>query len=218
VTAAPPRAPEAPARKDARRAPGRSARPGDDAMDPAQAPTPPSLATSALRSELWRKPSAAGDERSALRAERARLEDLAADIGRAREQLRQDTSRLEAMLQGRKRPGGETQPPGAPPATQTEMPIGDPLQPQAAPAPAGPPPRGQVDTVSKAMKGMKPEQAAAILSRLERGLGAEILRRMPAADAGAVMAQLKPEIAADLATEIATRPPRGDAKKPGDKK
>ena len=214
-----PRASESP-RKESRRSSSREpratvVRPGDDAVDPSLAVTPPSLATSALRAELWRKPAAGPvDERTAARSERARLEELVADIARAREQLRQDTARLEATLQGRRRPAGE-QPAGAP----VEMGTGEPLQ-QQPPAPlAAGPTRGQVDVVSKAMKGMKPEQAAAILARLDRGLAAEIVRRMPAADAGAVLAQLKPEIAADLATEIATRPPRGDSsKKPEEKR
>jgi flagellar motility protein MotE (MotC chaperone) len=65
----------------------------------------------------------------------------------------------------------------------------------------------QIDSVSKAMKGMKPEQAAAMVARLDRGLAAEILRRMKAIDAGAILGLLKPEQAADLATEIAIRKP-----------
>ena len=63
--------------------------------------------------------------------------------------------------------------------------------------------REQLDSVSKAMKGMKPEQAAALLGRLDRGLAAEILRRMKSTDAGGILGLLKPDLAADLATEIA---------------
>ena len=57
------------------------------------------------------------------------------------------------------------------------------------------------------MKGMKPEQAAALVGRLDRGLAAEILRRMKSIDAGAILGLLKPDLAAELATEIATRKP-----------
>ena len=71
----------------------------------------------------------------------------------------------------------------------------------------------QIDTVSKAMKGMKPEQASAVVARLDRRLAAEVLRRMRPADAGAVMGLLKPELAAELATEIATRKPLVSSKK-----
>ncbi len=66
-------------------------------------------------------------------------------------------------------------------------------------------PTEQIDSVSKAMKGMKPEQAAAVVARLDRGLAAEIMRRMKSSDAGAILGLLKPELAAELATQIATR-------------
>ena len=61
--------------------------------------------------------------------------------------------------------------------------------------------------MSKTLKGMKPEQAAALVSLLEHHLAAEVLHRMRPADAGALMGYLKPEVAAALATEIATRKP-----------
>ena len=76
----------------------------------------------------------------------------------------------------------------------------------------------QIDSVSKAMKGMKPEQAAALVGRLDRGLAAEILRRMKATDAGAILGLLKPDLAAELATEIATRKPMYAREKKGSSK
>jgi hypothetical protein len=152
---------------------------------------PPSLTGSALRQEL--KQNAGEEKGGAPLSERAKLEQMAAEIAKAREALRQDTARLEAMLRG----GGDGR-----------MPIGDPMNPVASPG--GPAAskeamKEQILTVSKAMKGMKPEQAAAIISRLDRVLASEILRRMKPADAGAVMASVKPELAAELATAIATR-------------
>ena len=90
------------------------------------------------------------------------------------------------------------------------MPVGDGVEAPAAPISTKDVSKEQIDLVSKAMKGMKPEQAAAIIARLDRTLGSEVLRRMRPADAGLVMAQLKPEVAADLATIIATRKPLGD--------
>jgi hypothetical protein len=160
------------------------------------APPPPALSGSALRQELRQS---GGEERGGAAAvsERARLEQLASEITRAREALKQDTARLESMLRGGA--GGEMR-----------MPIGDPTE----PVPAGTPPgaaaskeamREQITTVSKAMQGMKPEQAAAIIARIDRVLASEILRRMKPADAGAVMAAIKPEVAAELATAIAMR-------------
>jgi flagellar motility protein MotE (MotC chaperone) len=158
-------------------------------------PTPPSLTGTAMRQEMKQSTSEAAVP--APVSERARLEALAADITKAREALKQDTARLETML----RSGGAGEP--------ARMPLGDQMG-----APPVPPPgeaasreamKEQILTVSKAMKGMKPEQAAAIIARLDRVLASEILRRMKAADAGAVMASIKPELAADLATTIATR-------------
>jgi flagellar motility protein MotE (MotC chaperone) len=153
------------------------------------------LAATALRQELG---IARQQEKESPGGERARLDQLAADIARAREALRQETVRLQTIMQ---RSGGVL------PATEGgALPIGDPLQPVLA---AAPPTliKDQVDSVAKAIKEMKPEQAAAILARIDRSLAVEILRRMRPADAGAVLGQLKPELAADLATELATRRP-----------
>jgi flagellar motility protein MotE (MotC chaperone) len=177
---------EKPAGKPEKRAAGKSARNGS-------APPPPSITGSALRQEI--KQNGGEDRGAAPLSERARLEQLAADINRAREALKQDTARLETML---KNGGGG----------DLRMPLGDPTEPVASPG--GPAAskeamKEQILTVSKAMKGMKPEQAAAIISRLDRVLASEILRRMKPADAGAVMASIKPELAAELATAIATR-------------
>jgi flagellar motility protein MotE (MotC chaperone) len=153
--------------------------------------TPPSLTTNALRGEMRQ---GAGGGEGAQTSERARLEQLATDINRARDALRADTAKLEQMLKGRPEGGGA-------------MPVGDPVAEGGGGAPLAEKDlqKEQLDAVSKALKGMKPEQAAAIVARMDRLLAAELLRRMKPADAGAVMGQLKPEVAADLATVIATR-------------
>jgi flagellar motility protein MotE (MotC chaperone) len=166
-------------------------------------PIPPSLSSTALRQEM-----AAGRGPGGAPSEREKMEALSADLARARAALQAETARLEALL---KKPGGAA---GAEaPAGEAPMPVGDPLaatRPAASPAAAN-----QVDVVSKALKGMKPEQAAAIIGHLNRGLAADVLQKMRPADAGVILGFLKPELGAALATEIANRePPRG---KPGDK-
>jgi flagellar motility protein MotE (MotC chaperone) len=187
---------EKPAGKPEKRS---AAKPGRGTVAP-----PPSLTGSALRQEIKQN---GGEERGAAPlSERARLEQLASEITRAREALKQDTARLESMLKN----GGDGR-----------MPYGDPTEPVASPG--GPAAskeamKEQILTVSKAMKGMKPEQAAAIISRLDRVLASEILRRMKPADAGAVMASIKPELAAELATAIATRKSMVDADPKGVRK
>jgi flagellar motility protein MotE (MotC chaperone) len=154
----------------------------------------PTLTATALKSEL-RQSLAKPGEATAPVSDRARLEQLASEIASAREALRQETARLEALI---KQVGayGELR----------SSPENDPAA-VAAAAAAREASREQLDSVSKTLKGMKPEQAAAVVSLLEHRLAAEVIRRMRPADAGALMGYLKPELAAALATEIATRKP-----------
>jgi flagellar motility protein MotE (MotC chaperone) len=156
----------------------------------------PTLTTTALRSELHQSLTGQ-NEAVGPGSERATLEQLVSEIAHAREALRQETARLEALIKQAGPPDGGA---GSPPSESS--PAAD-----AAAAAAKDMAREQLVSVSKALKGMKPEQAAAVLSLLDRRLAAQVLRSMRPADAGAVMGFLKPEQAADLATEIATRKP-----------
>jgi flagellar motility protein MotE (MotC chaperone) len=63
--------------------------------------------------------------------------------------------------------------------------------------------------LAKTLKGMKPDQAASLLARLERPLAVEILRRMRPADAGVVLEKMKAETAAELFTAMAATPADG---------
>jgi hypothetical protein len=153
---------------------------------------PPGLTLAALHSQLSKTQGAQATEPGAPTGDPVTGGTLA-DIERAREALRQETARLEALLKATGNCGGGV-----------GMPIGD------SPAAVSPmalreAPTEQIDSVSKAMKGMKPEQAAALVARLDRGLAAEIMRRMKPADAGSILGLVKPELAAELATQIATR-------------
>jgi flagellar motility protein MotE (MotC chaperone) len=161
---------------------------------------PPVMSLSSLQQEL-NKDARKSNPKSispGTGSERERLEQLSADIEKAREALRQETARLEAMLKASGSCGGNM-----------GMLMGDPLSPSATVSAASirEAPNEQIDAVSKALKGMKPEQAAAVIARLDRSLAAEVLRRMRPADAGSVMGLIKPELAAELATEIALRKP-----------
>jgi flagellar motility protein MotE (MotC chaperone) len=159
---------------------------------------PPGLTLAALRTQLSKGPVPAADP-GAQASEHGRPTQALSDIEKARESLRQETARLEALLKaaGNCNGGGGGMPTGEP--LSPSSPISAATLREAA--------SEQIDTVSKAMKGMKPEQAAALLGRLDRGLAAEILRRMKSTDAGAILGLLKPDLAADLATEIAIRKP-----------
>jgi flagellar motility protein MotE (MotC chaperone) len=148
---------------------------------------PPGLTLAALRSQMAKTPAT---EAATQPAEPS--SDSVGDIEKAREALRQETARLEALLKT------------ASSCTGGNMPMGDPMSP-LSPTAIREAPTEQIDSVSKAMKGMKPEQAAAMVGRLDRALAAEILRRMKSTDAGAILGLLKPELAAELATQIATQ-------------
>jgi flagellar motility protein MotE (MotC chaperone) len=158
---------------------------------------PPGLTLSALRSQISKNSPPTADAPSSV-ADNSKPGSAASDIEKAREALRQETARLETLLKAVGSCGGGI----------AGMPLGDnTLSAQSIPAALREAPSEQIDSVSKAMKGMKPEQAAAMVARLDRGLAAEILRRMKAIDAGAILGLLKPELAAELATEIAIRKP-----------
>lgn len=170
---------------------------------------PPGLTLAALRSQLA-KGGAPVAETSAPAAEHSRPMQTVSDIDKAREALRQETARLEALLKAAGNCGGGG----------GGMTTGEPLLP-TTPVSASALREAaseQIDSVSKAVKGMKPEQAAAVVARLDRGLAAEILRRMKSTDAGAILGLLKPELAAELATEIATRKPTYPKDKKGSAK
>jgi hypothetical protein len=178
-----------------------SARPGGDkgartsGKRPAK-PVLPTLTPTALKGELHQSLAKPGEAPVPV-TDRARLEQLASEIAHAREALRQETARLEALVKQVGACGSEIRnsPSESDPAAV------------AAAAAAKEAAREQLDSVSKALKGMKPEQAAAVVSLLDHRLAGEVLRRMRPADAGALMGYLKPEVAAGLATEIATRKP-----------
>ena len=177
---------------------GKSTRAGASGKRSAQ-PVLPTLTTTALKSEL-RQSLATPGEAGAPVSDRARLELLASEIAQAREALRQETARLEALI----KQSGPCEGEGRSSSSEGSS--------SAAAAAAKDMAREQLESVSKALKGMKPEQAAAVLSLLDRRLAAQVLRRMRPADAGAVMGYLKPEQAAELATEIATRKPTAGKK------
>ena len=214
---APPAAPDEPEEEDSppakaksvhkpahRQASSERTNPGDHksawSADRYAAIVPPGLTLAALRAQLAKGPAAETGTPTADGPGAA-----LADIERAREALRQETARLEALLKATGNCTG-----------MVGMPIGDGL----ATAPTVPAavlretPSEQIDSVSKAFKGMKPEQAAPVVARLDRALASEIMLRMKPADAGAILGLLKPELAAELATQIATRrSPYGKDKK-----
>jgi len=165
--------------------------------EPAPPSTPP-IKMAALREEMSHPVHR--EERTTSHAEREKLEQLASEINKAREGLRQDTAKLEAMLAARDATAQAAASPGTAPAG------GDGGEPtKKVPT--------SLDNLAKAIRGMKPEQAAPIISRVDRKLAADVLLRMPGGDAGKVMGVCKPEVAAELAAEIASRTPRAELRR-----
>ncbi len=216
--AAPPRkAPEPPPAGKSDKAEGRAAahapgRPGDKPATekpPGERPVPPTLTGTAFRQELSQGKRVGDLEHPP--SERERMQNLAADLARTREALRAETARLEALI--RQAPA------------EAGRPVGSPATGAAPPAPLGLGPPGgrpvdpsQVELVAKTFRGMKPEQAAALIGHLDRALAAEVLARMRPPDAGAILGLLRPELGAALTTEMANRPAAaGGGKKKAEK-
>jgi flagellar motility protein MotE (MotC chaperone) len=127
---------------------------------------------------------------------RSKVEQMLAEVTKARAALHNDTDRLEAMLAGN---DGAQDGPGA---------GSGPGSGAAKPASKNP-----LDVLAKALRGIKPAEAAPIVSRLDKRLAANVLQRMPPADAGKIMGAMKPDAAAELATQIAARQPLGEARR-----
>ena len=159
---------------------------GGSAVEGEMASAPP-LTMGGLRAEV----DAQGTERglSPGASPRTKLEAVLSEVVKARKGLHEDTERLAAMVAN----DGEGEGNGA-----TGNGAQRPVDPNAKP------PKNPLDVLAKALRGIKPIEAAPIVARLDKRLAANILQRMPPADAGKIMGALKPETAAELATVIAS--------------
>lgn len=167
-------------------------------LPPGQGPPPPSpLSVTDLRQETNRQRGPGGDFNA---PPRVKLEQLLSEVSKARQSLHDDTVKLEALSGNGPSPGAEAPADAAPPV---------------AGAPTQPAQKNPLDVLAKALRGIKPEQAGPIVARLDKGLAATVLLKMPPADAGKIMGALKPEVAAELATQIAMRAP---SSQPGGKR
>ncbi len=181
---------KAPAKKKEQAAKNASPKPGEG---PSPA-SPPPLTVGGLRDEIRRDPASLAIDPAS--PPRTKLEQMLVELAKTREALRDDTARLEAMM-------GDGE--GAAPA-------GTPSGEAPAPGPAKPAAKNPLDVLAKALRGIKPELAAPIVARLDKRLAATVLLRMPPVDAGKIMGALKPDTAAELATQISMRTTPGGAK------
>ncbi len=163
---------------------------------------PPSILPSALCDELRRVadgrplPGSLIEQQRQLRAERERLERLNAEILKNRDALRVEIKRLEALQsESEKSKSAVVAPPVA-------APVDAGVAADAAPVRS----TAQLAALAKTVKSMKPDQAADLVSRIDRGLAVDLLERLSPSSAGAVMSRLKPELAAELMAALSTRP------------
>jgi flagellar motility protein MotE (MotC chaperone) len=164
-------------------APVASPRPPLKAEAEAPKVTPRTLSGAALADELRDASRRRQQELSAIRAEREKLEKLREEIEASRKALREETARLDERIKAAQE---------APPPPAKGSPPG------VAPGPGGKEGKLPVDALAKTLKGMRPEQAAGVVARLEKPLAVELLRHMRPGDAAALLDRMKPEAAADL--------------------
>jgi flagellar motility protein MotE (MotC chaperone) len=147
---------------------------------------PPSLSGRALAEELRRSAGGRASEKEALAAERARLEKLSKEIAEARAALKAETERLSAHV----KTAAETTPKGQ--------------KPGARPGAKGAPSSG-IENLSRTVKSMKSDQAAALLTKVDRSLAAALLQRMKPAEAAAVLDRMDGATSAALVALIARK-------------
>jgi hypothetical protein len=171
-----------------------AAPPAPASAKPGEGPPPPSpLTMDALKQDMKRGKDSGGLNPDA--PARTKVEQVLAEMVKTREALRDDASRLESLTgENGSDPGG-----GASAGAAAEA------------VPGQPPQKNPLDVLAKALRGIKPEAAAPIVARIDRNLAATVLLKMPPVDAGKIMGALKPDVAAELATQIALRakPVRG---------
>jgi flagellar motility protein MotE (MotC chaperone) len=165
----------------------------DDLATPAVAP---SIATRAFLDEIRNANRDQRTSRQRGEEERARLEKVANGIAEAREALRQETARLEKLA----REVAEAREALRIETVRVEKRTKDP-EAAAGSAPASPKPAHE--SLAKTLKGMRPEKAADVVSRLDPSLAVSLLRKGKPGDVAAILEKLKPEAAADLVARLA---------------
>ena len=177
---------------------------------------PSAVTGEALSQELRRAALSRLEERERLEEERKRLEnekiqtarerrelqDLMKKIDAARQRLKRETSRMERLLIQNEELIEKGGCPKGLEGGRAAIPVGGPT--------LGLSKNARIKSLSKAVRNMKPKEAASLFRHLDRDIAVELLRRMPARQAGAVLSALKPVLAAQLATDLATDPNTGE--------
>lgn len=150
--------------------------------------TPPSLTPGALALELREANRRRFEELADIQRERARLEQLAAEIAAARRELARESALLDEKTAKLQELSSQQRPATTPPP---------------APEPAALPADAQAQALARTLKGMKPDQAAALIGRLEKPLAVAVLAKLRPADAAGVLGRMPSSNAAELFTLMA---------------
>ncbi len=144
----------------------------------------PALTATALRDELRARSQQRREELAALAMQKEELQRLAAEVAAAR------------MVLDAAQRAPAADPKGAPPKDDKGDAARD-AKPSVASTATSP------EALAKTVKGMKSDQAAILVQKLDRGLAVEVLRRMRPADTAAILEKLKPDTAAELFSAMA---------------
>jgi flagellar motility protein MotE (MotC chaperone) len=158
---------------------------------------PPALGAVALATELREGARRRSEDLAALQRERADLEKLAAEVAAARAALRDETQRLEARLEVLRKEAASHDERTA----RARADGRDAGSSKGAPADEQPDP-ARAEALAKTLKGMKADQAAALIGQLQRPLATAVLRRLKPGDAAAVLGRMKTAEAAELFTML----------------
>jgi flagellar motility protein MotE (MotC chaperone) len=193
---APGEAPGAEAPPAHRPRPARSGAEGAAAPARTYTAVPPALSSRALLEELRRTSKDRQSEQASLAQQAQKLQALQQDIERSRAALRDETAHLQALVAAAAKAPRE---PGHPPEGK-----GGDTRAGAPKAGAKPEPT-PLETLAKTARGMKPDQAAAMMAQLDRGLAASILDHMKPAEAALVLEKMEPATSAALVALLARK-------------
>jgi flagellar motility protein MotE (MotC chaperone) len=150
---------------------------------------PPALSSRALLDELRRTSKDRQADQTSLAQQSQKLQALQQDIEKSRAALREETTRLQGLVAA-----GESKARGGK-ATDRKGTAKGSLQPEPTP----------LESLAKTTRNMKPDQAAEMMTRLDRGLATAILTHMKPAEAALVLEKMEPATSAALVALLARK-------------
>jgi flagellar motility protein MotE (MotC chaperone) len=139
---------------------------------------PPSLTARALLEELRRAAKDRHAEQTSLDEQRQKLETLQREVETSRAALREETRRLQELVAA---------------AATADKKDGKKSKDSA------------LDALAKTARGMKADTAAAMLTKIDRGMAAAVLAKMRPADAAQILDKMDPATGASLFALLAGR-------------